>query len=96
MVAFVVGVAPNLPGLINSVNSEIDVGVGVHPYQFGWLLGFVATSLVYVVVSLVFPARESLVDVAVMPEEVYDAREREDGDGSLDSQEKVMREKVEA
>ncbi|KAE8343554.1 hypothetical protein BDV24DRAFT_172574 [Aspergillus arachidicola] len=97
VVAFVVGVAPNLPGLINSVNSGIEVGVGVHPYQFGWLLGFVATSLVYVVVSLVFPARESLVEVAVMPEEVYDAREREDGDGSSDGQEKeVMREKIEA
>ncbi|KAE8410220.1 permease for cytosine/purines, uracil, thiamine, allantoin-domain-containing protein [Aspergillus pseudocaelatus] len=95
VLAFVVGVAPNLPGLINSVNSEIGVGVGVHPYQFGWLLGFVATSLVYVLVSMVFPAREALVEVAVMPEEVYDAREREDGDGSTDDQEKgEVREKV--
>ncbi|KAI9933799.1 hypothetical protein MW887_004871 [Aspergillus wentii] len=39
IVAFLVGVAPNLPGLINSVNTHIDVGVGIHPYQFGWLLG---------------------------------------------------------
>ncbi|EAT81538.2 hypothetical protein SNOG_11039 [Parastagonospora nodorum SN15] len=51
IVAFVVGVVPNLPGFINSINPGIDVGVGSRPYTFGWLLGFVATSLVYVVLE---------------------------------------------
>lgn len=88
VVAFLVGVAPNLPGLINSVNSKIHVGVGLHPYQFGWILGFVGTSLVYVVLSGCFPARESIVELAVMPEDVYDAREGEDGAGSIDGREK--------
>ncbi|KAF9887283.1 hypothetical protein FE257_010411 [Aspergillus nanangensis] len=71
VVAFLVGVVPSLPGLAESVGGKVDVGVGVHPYQFGWLLGFVATSLVYVLLSLVFPAPESLVERAVMADDVY-------------------------
>lgn len=72
LVAFLVGVVPNLPGLINAVNQEIDVGVGVHPYHFGWLLGFVATAGVYVGLSWLFPALDARVERAVLPEEVYE------------------------
>lgn len=72
MVAFIVGVVPNLPGLINSVNPGVDVGVGVHPFQFGWLLGFVATTLVYLFLSWVFPALETRIEHAVLPDEVYE------------------------
>lgn len=74
IVAFICGVVPSIPGLINSVNSSIDVGVGVHPYQFGWLLGFVGTSLVYLLLSYIFPATETLIDRAVLPDEIYDGR----------------------
>lgn len=73
LVAFLVGVAPNLPGLTNAVNQEIDVGVGVHPYQFGWLLGFVATAGVYVGLSWLFPALDARVERAVLPDEVYES-----------------------
>ncbi|KAJ5919321.1 hypothetical protein N7466_010264 [Penicillium verhagenii] len=72
VVAFLVGVAPNLPGLINTVNSSIEVGVGVHPYQFGWLLGFFSTGAVYIGLSWVFPATEAAVEKAVHPDEVYE------------------------
>ncbi|EPS28393.1 hypothetical protein PDE_03339 [Penicillium oxalicum 114-2] len=74
LVSFIVGVVPSLPGLINGVNAKIDVGVGVHPYQFGWLLGFVATAVVYLALSWLFPARETQVPRAVLPDEVYDER----------------------
>ncbi|CRG88478.1 Uracil permease [Talaromyces islandicus] len=74
VLAFIVGVAPSLPGLINSVNSSIDVGVGIHPYQFGWLLGFFATTLVYVTLSYLFPVPEVMIDCPVYPDEVYDTR----------------------
>jgi NCS1 family nucleobase:cation symporter-1 len=74
VIAFLVGVAPNMPGFINSINSNIYVGVGVHPYQFGWLLGFVATSVVYVALTKMIPPRETLVEHAVLPDDVYDAR----------------------
>jgi cytosine/uracil/thiamine/allantoin permease len=74
IVAFIVGVAPNLPGFINSINSNIDVGVGVHPYQFGWILGFVGTSIVYVGLSYAFPPKETFIDKAVLPDEIFDAQ----------------------
>jgi NCS1 family nucleobase:cation symporter-1 len=72
IVAFVVGVAPSLPGFINSINSNIHVGVGQHPYQFGWLLGFVGTSLVYCALEYGFPPKETFIDRAILPDEVYD------------------------
>jgi nucleobase:cation symporter-1, NCS1 family len=72
IVAFLVGVAPNMPGFINSINTNIKVGVGVHPYQFGWLLGFVGTSIVYIALEKIFPPRETLIERAVLPDEIYD------------------------
>ncbi|KAF2191834.1 uracil permease [Zopfia rhizophila CBS 207.26] len=80
IVAFLVGVAPNLPGFINGVNPKIDVGAGIHPYQFGWILGFVGTSIVYVALETVFPPREAIIEKAVLPDEVYD----EGGYGDLE------------
>jgi NCS1 family nucleobase:cation symporter-1 len=72
IIAFIVGVAPSLPGFINSINSHIHVGVGQHPYQFGWILGFVATALVYCVLEYAFPPKETFIDRAVLPDEIYD------------------------
>ncbi|SLM37387.1 ncs1 allantoate transporter [Lasallia pustulata] len=72
ILAFLVGVAPNMPGFITSVNPKIKVGVGSRPYTFAWLLGFAITSLVYVLASAVFPPRESMIDRAVLPDEVYE------------------------
>ena len=72
IVAFLVGVAPSLPGFINSINPSIEVGVSVRPYEFGWLLGFAATSLVYLLLSHGFPAKETHLEHAVLPDDVYD------------------------
>ncbi|KAJ5825195.1 hypothetical protein N7474_002333 [Penicillium riverlandense] len=73
MIAFLVGVAPSLPGLINAANPAIDVGSGIHPYQFGWILGFVATAGAYLCLSWWFPAQETQIEQAVLPDEIYDA-----------------------
>lgn len=75
VVAFLVGVVPNLPGFINTVNSHIHVGVGMHPFQFGWMLGFVGTSLVYAGLSLIWPAMETKLERAVLPDEIYGMRD---------------------
>ncbi|WEW60093.1 hypothetical protein PRK78_005578 [Emydomyces testavorans] len=71
IVAFLVGVAPSLPGLINSVNDKIGIGDGVYPYKIGWFLGIVGSSVVYVILSRLFPAEETLVKRAVLPDEIY-------------------------
>ncbi|KZV80091.1 uracil transporter FurD [Exidia glandulosa HHB12029] len=81
VIAFLVGVAPSLPGFINSINPSIDVGVGVHPYQFGWILGFVATSIVYLALAYIWVPKESMIERAVLPDEVYEAMEDRDETG---------------
>lgn len=73
IIAFVVGVAPNMPGFINSINTSINVGVGVHPYQFGWILGFVASAIVYTALSYAFQPHETFIERAVLPDEIYEA-----------------------
>lgn len=73
IIAFLVGVAPTLPGFINTINPKINVGVGVHPFQFGWILGFVGSAIVYTGLSYAFPPRESFIDRAVLPDEIYEA-----------------------
>lgn len=71
VVAFIVGVAPSLPGFVNGIDSSIDVGVGVHPYQIGWLIGFTGTAVVYTGLSLLLPAKETFIDKAVRPDEIF-------------------------
>ncbi|KAL6704511.1 hypothetical protein ACN47E_008140 [Coniothyrium glycines] len=95
IVAFVVGVAPNLPGFIQSINPSIDVGVGARPYKFGWLLGFTATTLVYIVLSkYVAPPKETFIEKSVLPDEVYDAYGVVDEGHSVGSGEENRTEKV--
>ncbi|PGH03613.1 hypothetical protein AJ80_08665 [Polytolypa hystricis UAMH7299] len=72
--AFIIGIGPSLPGLVSSVNPNISVGVGIHPYQFGWFLGIVGTSVVYLALSYIFPAKETFIKRAVLPDEIYDAQ----------------------
>ncbi|EEH35650.2 allantoin permease [Paracoccidioides lutzii Pb01] len=71
ILAFVVGVAPTLPGLFNSVNHNIDPGVGVHVYQIGWFVGIVGASLVYLSLSYVFPATATRIECAILPDDIY-------------------------
>ena len=57
-VAFVIGFAPLLPGFAKAVTSTISVSDGAsHIYNLGYLYGFMTTSVVYVVLSMVFPPR---------------------------------------
>lgn len=62
--------------LINSVKGHIPVGAGIHPYQFGWLLGFVSSAFVYLALNCWFPATEILIDRAIP---LHDLLEREVG-----------------
>ncbi|KAJ5740995.1 hypothetical protein N7493_000867 [Penicillium malachiteum] len=67
-VAFFVAITPVMPGFINSINSQIDVGLGVYPYKFAWLLGFVGASGVYIALSLIFKAHGTFIDLPVLPQ----------------------------
>jgi NCS1 nucleoside transporter family len=69
LVAFVMGTVPSLPGLMHSVNANIEIGVGIHPYEFGWLLGFVGSALVYVGLNLFFPYTSANISMAILPDD---------------------------
>ncbi|KAL5635897.1 hypothetical protein ACGC1H_004636 [Rhizoctonia solani] len=63
LLALLVSVPPNLPGLIHSINPKINVGLGgQHLYSIAWLLGFSLAGVTYYVASMLFPPTETMVD----------------------------------
>ncbi|KAA1475711.1 NCS1 nucleoside transporter family [Dentipellis sp. KUC8613] len=66
LVALVVSVPPNLPGLINSVNPKIAVGGAVYLFDIAYLLGFTLASSVYWILSVAFPAEETMLEHAIL------------------------------
>lgn len=77
-VSFVVASTPTLPGLAQTVSpGTVDVGVWVHPFQFGWFLSLLVGSGLYLTLSYAIPARGTFVERAVRPDEVYEEMGRE-------------------
>lgn len=60
MVALVVSVTPQLPGLINAVNPSIPIGDAIYITHFNWYFGIVLCTITHVGLSLLFPAEETL------------------------------------
>lgn len=79
-----VAVGPTLPGLINAVNPNIDIGGGVYITNINWYYGFLSSFGIYSVLSLLFPAHESLVPRMVLASEEY----IENGEDSLQAENK--------
>lgn len=67
--AMIVSVPPMMPGLINSINTNIRVGVGTRLFDLAYLLGFTLASTVYFTLSRLFPAHETMLDHAIMEQE---------------------------
>ncbi|CAD6448259.1 cc93cd0c-e188-46c6-8af0-6f289de46d4f [Sclerotinia trifoliorum] len=77
LLALLVAVAPNLPGLGYSIGLQTNATTGIqtdtvrisegakHLYSFDWLFGFVVSVFVYTLLSWLCPARESLLDHTV-------------------------------
>lgn len=75
-VAFLISVTPNLPGMAKSVNPSLNIGTGGYIYDFNYLWGFTVAFVLYSGVSLVWPARETLLDATIHGEvEVVDGME---------------------
>lgn len=67
--AFLVAVVPLLPGLATQVNSSVTISVGMqHLYACSYLYGFLSGGVIYVVLSKVFPAQDTLLEAPI-----YDA-----------------------
>jgi len=63
--ALLVSVTPNLPGLINAINTAIPIGGSVHIFDFAWIFGFSSASIVYYLVSVLFPAQETMLNAPI-------------------------------
>lgn len=66
-VAFLVPVAPLLPGLAQSITPKsVSIGDGVaHLYTFNWLFGFVTSIVLYTALSYAVPAKGTLLTETV-------------------------------
>jgi NCS1 family nucleobase:cation symporter-1 len=63
VLAMLIAVLPNLPGLAKSINANTKITTGAeHLYTFDWLYGFVSSVVIYTATSLIMPAKETLVD----------------------------------
>ncbi|KAK9481046.1 permease for cytosine/purines, uracil, thiamine, allantoin-domain-containing protein [Lipomyces japonicus] len=84
-VAFFCGWVPLLPGFLPTVNSSIHVPVGVKRFYYcGYFYGLFAPMLVYFALCSIWPAKETIVDVAVYPTQVFEIHDIEEfiGQGS--------------
>ncbi|KZO98282.1 putative uracil permease [Calocera viscosa TUFC12733] len=88
LAALVVSIPPNLPGLINAINSAIGVGGGVYPYCISWLLGFFLAAVTYYVVSKLFPPTDTFAAETITGEEQTASMPSEDRDDKASEEEK--------
>lgn len=80
LVAFILAVGPNLPGLAYSINprgTHISQGA-INLYTFDWLYGFVSSIVIYTALHYIFPWKDSLVPQTIMGLEYTDGRSSSD------------------
>lgn len=79
LVAFLVSVCPNLPGLADSIKRStgdgnepgLNISQGIkNLYTFDWLFGFVVSIFLYTALSWMYPAAESLVVTTIYGYEI--------------------------
>ncbi|KAK8866184.1 hypothetical protein IAR55_001335 [Kwoniella newhampshirensis] len=64
-IALAIAIAPNLPGMINAINSTVSIGNVRYIYMVSNIAGDFIAILVYLLLCRFFPAYDSLVDVPV-------------------------------
>jgi NCS1 family nucleobase:cation symporter-1 len=78
VMAMLISVCPNLPGLAYSIGynstsgtSSVSISAGARNlYTFDWLFGFVTSIVVYTALSLILPDKESLVSETIYGHDV--------------------------
>ncbi|GAA5847046.1 hypothetical protein JCM9279_002667 [Rhodotorula babjevae] len=72
--ALLVSIPPNLPGMINALNSSIEIGNAKYIYCMADIFGILVAGGVHVGLSKLFPDRDSLITEAVLAEDVLEGR----------------------
>lgn len=80
MIAFLISVGPNLPGLAYSINpSGTHITDGAkNIYTFDWLFGFVTSIVLYTTLSLIFPDKATTIEHTIYGHDLVE------GSGSSD------------
>ncbi|KAK5657608.1 hypothetical protein OQA88_3187 [Cercophora sp. LCS_1] len=74
LVAMICSVTPQLPGLINAVNPDIPIGGAIYITNMNWYFGICSCAAIYTVLSLCFPAPETLIPFMIeTPEGVVES-----------------------
>ncbi|KAH8667465.1 allantoin permease [Tricladium varicosporioides] len=68
VVAFLVSVVPNIPGMAAQVNPKISAGGAQYIYDMFYLYGFTSAFVVYCLLSHFFPAQETLISESIFEE----------------------------
>ncbi|KAJ8469804.1 hypothetical protein ONZ51_g8748 [Trametes cubensis] len=92
--AILLSVPPNMPGLISSINPKISVGGAIKIFDFAWLFGFFTASVVYTILSLAFPARETFVAEAITSDDAASAEDVPGSEGSSHLEKKSVDEEI--
>ncbi|WWC72761.1 uncharacterized protein I206_106725 [Kwoniella pini CBS 10737] len=65
LVTLLIAVPVNLPGLINAINSKVDIGKYSFFYKASWLTSTAMGASIYLLLSTLFPPTSTLVDHTV-------------------------------
>lgn len=70
-VAFLISLVPNVPGLANAVNPSVSIGQGIrHLYNINYIWGLFSAALIYWLLSICFPAHETLLLESILDDPV--------------------------
>ncbi|KAG9012360.1 hypothetical protein FRB93_001782 [Tulasnella sp. JGI-2019a] len=85
VVALVISIPINLPGLISSINPKINSHGGAYPYNIAYLLGFTLAGSVYYITSIAFPPTETMLGRSITGEEDNGLQQQKGSSGDCDA-----------
>jgi len=62
-------VGPTMPGLAKNISPSLDIGGAQYINDLVWYYGFIVSFTVYIAVSLIRPAEDTLVDKFLLSED---------------------------
>ncbi|KAM0746115.1 hypothetical protein T439DRAFT_330088 [Meredithblackwellia eburnea MCA 4105] len=74
LVALVVSIGPNIPGMANALNSNVNIGNLKYLYCIACLFGMVVAASVHITLSKLFPDHNSLVAEQILAIDVLEGR----------------------
>jgi len=84
-IAMIVSVPLTLPGLVNTIDTNIHVGIGTRLFDIAFLLEFTLASTVYYTSSKLYPASDTMLDHAILEQDTLsDDRCHSGSDGKQD------------